>query len=166
MMIEPEVRFRSMLFIKNFSGDHVMYHSIGEIANLTGISISTLRYYDREGMFPDMERSSGGIRVFSDREVNTIRVIECLKTAGMSIKDIKEFLAWCKEGDSSLQKRREMFHNRLKEVEAQIETLQKTMNTLKYKCWYYDTAAAAGTEAVVRDLPAHEIPGDIRDYRI
>lgn len=94
-----------------------MYYSIGEVANNTGIAISTLRYYDREGMFPDMERSNGCIRAFSDKEINTLKVIECLKALGMSIKSIKGFLVWCQEGDSSLGKRREMFHARLAEVE-------------------------------------------------
>lgn len=143
-----------------------MYYSIGEVARTTGIAISTLRYYDREGMFPDMERSSGGIRVFSEREISVIKVIECLKAAGMSIKDIKEFLGWCKEGDSSLQKRREMFYSQLKDVEKQIEELQSTMNMLKYKCWYYDTAVAAGTEEAVRNISEEEIPEGLRDYRI
>lgn len=143
-----------------------MYYSIGEVAKTTGIAISTLRYYDREGMFPDMERSNGGIRVFSDKEISTLRVIECLKTAGMSIKEIKEFLAWCQEGDSSLKKRREMFYSRLKEVEKQIAALQQTIQTLKYKCWYYDTAIAAGTEDAVKNLPVEEIPEEIRGYRL
>lgn len=96
-----------------------MYYSIGEVANATGIAISTLRYYDREGMFPNMERSNGGIRVFSDTEINTLKVIECLKFSGMSIKSIKEFLVWCGEGDASLRKRREMFHFQLEEMEKQ-----------------------------------------------
>lgn len=143
-----------------------MYYSIGEVANSTGIAISTLRYYDREGMFPYMERSNGGIRVFSDKEIDTLRVIECLKSSGMSIKAIKEFLIWCQEGDSSLHKRRKMFHARLEEVEKQIEELQATKNMLKYKCWYYDTAIAAGTEDVVKNIPDEEIPEDVRDYKI
>ena len=143
-----------------------MYYSIGEVANATGIAISTLRYYDREGMFPDMERSNGGIRVFSDTEINTLKVIECLKSSGMSIKSIKEFLVWCGEGDTSLVKRREMFHTRLEEVEKQIEALQETRNRLKYKCWYYDTAIAAGSEEVVKNLPIVEIPEDVRDYKL
>lgn len=143
-----------------------MYYSIGEVANTIGIAISTLRYYDREGMFPNMRRSNGGIRVFSDIEIDTIRVIECLKATGMSIKEIKEFLVWCQEGDASLNKRKDLFHNRLKEVEKQIETLEKTKNMLKYKCWYYDTATAAGTEDVVKNLSAEEIPEEVRDYKI
>lgn len=143
-----------------------MYYTIGEVSNATGIATSTLRYYDREGMFPDMERSSGGIRVFSDRELGTLKVIECLKHAGMSIKDIKEFLGWCQEGDATLPQRRQMFHDRLAEVERQMDELRNTMNLLRYKCWYYDTAVAAGTENAVRDLPDDEIPEDLRGYRI
>lgn len=143
-----------------------MYYSIGEVAKSTGIAISTLRYYDREGMFPDMERSSGGIRMFSDKEITVIRVIECLKTAGVSIKDIKEFLNWCKEGDASLEKRRELFHNRLSEVQKQIADLQSTMNFLRYKCWYYDTAVAAGTEDAVRNIGDDDIPEELREHRI
>ena len=143
-----------------------MYYSIGEVANATGIAISTLRYYDREGMFPHMERRNGGIRVFSDKEIDTLKVIECLKSSGMSIKAIKEFLIWCQEGDSSLHKRREMFHARLEEVEKQIEALQATKNMLKYKCWYYDTAIEAGTEEAVKNMLPEEIPENVRDYKI
>lgn len=143
-----------------------MDYSIGEVSNTTGIPISTLRYYDREGMFPNMERSNGGIRVFSEGEIGIIRVIECLKVTGMSIKDIKEYLNWCQDGEESLQKRRELFYKRLEEVEKQMEVLQNTMNTLKYKCWYYDTAVAVGSEGAVKNLPIDKIPEDVRDYKI
>jgi len=143
-----------------------MYYSIGEVAKATNIAISTLRYYDREGMFPSMERSNGGVRVFSEKEINTIKVIECLKATGMSIRDIKNFLDWCQEGDASLQKRRNMFYERLEEVTKQIEALQQTMNTIKYKCWYYDTALAAGTEEKVKNMSVDEIPKELREHRI
>lgn len=143
-----------------------MYFSIGEVANTTGIAISTLRYYDREGMFPTMNRSNGGIRIFSEVEIDTLRVIECLKTSGMSIKEIKEFLNWCQEGDESLQQRREMFYHRHEEVQKQMEVLQRTMNMLKYKCWYYDTAIEAGSESVMKEISLDDIPEDIRDFKI
>jgi len=142
-----------------------MYYSIGEVANTTGIAISTLRYYDREGMFPNIERSNGGIRVFSDREIETIRIVECLKTSGLSIKDIKRFLDWCQEGDASLQKRRDMFRERLEAVKRQMEELQKTMDIIKYKCWYYDAALAAGTEEAPHNMPLEEMPEEIQRYK-
>ncbi|WP_195199929.1 MerR family transcriptional regulator [Faecalispora jeddahensis] len=143
----------------------MMQYSIGEVASLAGIPISTLRYYDREGLFPNLERSGGGIRRFTDKEIETLGIIECLKTSGLSIQEIKQFLDWCQEGDSSLQKRRELFYERLAVVTKQMEQLQKTMNTLRFKCWYYDTALSAGTEEVPKNLPPEEIPADILRYR-
>ncbi len=143
-----------------------MYYSIGEVSNITGIAISTLRYYDREGMFPDIKRSNGGIRVFSEKEIGAIRVIECLKTTGMSIKEIKEFLNWCTQGDESLPKRREMFYNRMQAVQKQIDELNAAMNILKYKSWYYDTAIAAGTEDAVRNISEDKVPEELRNYKI
>lgn len=143
----------------------MMQYSIGEVASLAGIPISTLRYYDREGLFPNLERSGGGIRRFTDKEVEALGIIECLKTSGLSIQEIKQFLDWCQEGDSSLQKRRELFYERLAVVTKQMEELQKTMNTLRFKCWYYDTALSAGTEEVPKNLPPEKIPEDILRYR-
>lgn len=59
-------------------------YTIGQMAEMFGLPISTLRYYDKQGLFPNMERASG-IRKFSDTEIEALRVIECLKKAGMEI---------------------------------------------------------------------------------
>ena len=66
-------------------------YTIGQISEMFGIPISTLRYYDKEGLFPKIERQSG-IRRFSETEVETLRIIECLKASGLGIKDIKQFM--------------------------------------------------------------------------
>ena len=71
-------------------------YSIGQVAEMFGLPISTLRYYDKQGLFPNMERVSG-IRKFSEAEIEALRVIECLKKAGMEIKDIRQFMDWCVE---------------------------------------------------------------------
>lgn len=142
-----------------------MYYTIGEISRQTGIAISALRFYDKEGLFPHMERSNGGIRMFSDTEIEVIKIIEYLKASSLPIKDIKKFLDWCQEGDDSLQKRRDMFYERLEVVAEQMEELQKTINIIKYKCWYYDTALAAGTEEVPNNMSMEEIPEDIQKYK-
>ena len=72
-------------------------YTIGQVAEMFDLPISTLRYYDKQGLFPNMERVSG-IRRFSNREIEALRVIECLKKAGMEIKDIRQFMIWCAEG--------------------------------------------------------------------
>lgn len=59
-----------------------------------------------------------------------------------------------------------MFYERLTEVTKQMEVLQQTMNTIKYKCWYYDTALADGTEEKVKNLPVEEIPEELREHKI
>lgn len=139
-----------------------MFYSIGEVANMLGVPTSTLRYYDREGLFLNMKRSSGGIRVFSDTEVETLKVIECLKTTGMQIKDIKLFLDWCLQGEQTLQQRRDMFYERRAIVEKQLEELQKTMEMIQYKCWYYETACEAGTEDAPRNASIDDLPEAVR----
>jgi len=142
-----------------------MEYSIGEMSEATGIPISTLRYYDREGFFPGIRRKGGGIRVFSDVEVGTIKTVECLKNSGLSIKEIKQFLLWCQEGDSSLEHRRGMFYERLEETAAQMEVMQKTMDMIKYKCWYYDTAIALDSEQAAKNISERQIPEEILRYK-
>ena len=76
-------------------------YTIGQVSEMFSLPISTLRYYDKEGLFPQMERSSG-IRRFSERELEALRVIECLKRSGLEIKEIKQFMQWCAEGSGTL----------------------------------------------------------------
>ena len=66
----------------------------------------------------------------------------------MSIKDIRQFCQWVNEGDDSLEECYEMFLERKAVVEAQMAELQQVMDTINYKCWYYETALKAGTEAI------------------
>lgn len=143
-----------------------MFYSIGEVSNILNIPTSTLRYYDREGLLRTVKRSSGGIRVFSDEELSALNIVECLKATGMQIKDIKQFLDWCSEGDQTLEKRRAMYYERKAVVEKQMEELQNTMDVINYKCWYYDTACEAGTEAVPRNKSLDELPEYARKGRV
>lgn len=142
-----------------------MSYSIGEVSGMTGIAISTLRYYDREGLLPSIERSNGGIRKFSDIELETLRMIECLKMTDMPIKDIRQFLDWCQKGDSTLGQRRDMFYERLDVMNKKMAELQKVIDTIKFKCWYYDTAVDAGTADVPQNMPIDDMPEDIQAYK-
>ncbi|MDF2478867.1 MAG: transcriptional regulator [Sphingobacterium sp.] len=125
-----------------------MPYSIGEVAKMLNLTIPTLRYYDKEGLLPYLERTNSGIRVFNDSDLDTLKVIECLKATGMPIKDIKSFIDWCSQGDCTLQQRYDMFLERKAVVEAQLEKIKKTAETINFKCWYYKTALEAGTELI------------------
>jgi DNA-binding transcriptional MerR regulator len=129
------------------------------------ISPHTLRFYAKEGLLPFVERSESGIRMFKDEDFEGLMLIECLKKAGMPIKDIKTFIDWTMEGDSTIDKRLEMFKKQKEAVERQIEELKETLKLLEYKCWYYETAKKAGTCAVLNTIKMEDIPEDIRPVK-
>lgn len=142
-----------------------MLYSIGEAAEKTGLSTYTLRYYDKEGLLPMVERSSGGVRMFKENDFGWLRLIECLKASGLSIKEIKQYIDWYMEGDSTLEQRRNLFYNRKRAVEEQMAKLQKTLNAVSYKCWFYDTAVQTGSEEVPKKLRPEELPPEILRLR-
>ncbi len=136
-------------------------YTIGQVSEMFDLPISTLRYYDKEGLFPSMQRHSG-IRQFGEKEVDAIRVIECLKTSGLEIKDIKRFMEWCMEGPSTYAQRKELFETRKAAVEAEMAQLQKTLDMLKFKCWYYETAIKDGSEDRLNDMIPNDLPSNIK----
>ena len=136
-------------------------YTIGQVSEMFHLPISTLRYYDKEGLFPEMQRQSG-IRKFSDTELEALRVIECLKASGLEIKDIKQFMAWCIEGPSTYAKRKELFEMRKAAVEAEIAELQRSLDMIRFKCWYYETAIRDGNEERLAEIIPDELPAEIK----
>ena len=138
-------------------------YTIGQVSEMFGLPISTLRYYDKEGLFPGLERQSG-IRRFSERELEALRVIECLKRSGLEIKDIKQFMAWCTEGSATYPDRKRLFEARRQVVEEELSHLQKTLDMLKFKCWYYETAIRDGGEELIRVMLPDKLPPEIQAW--
>ncbi len=142
-----------------------MSYTIGEMANKLGVAPSTLRYYEKEGLLPFVERTDGGIRTFKDDDIAWLSTIQCLKKTGMSIKDIKQFIDWCMEGDATIDKRLALIQKQKDEVNSQIRKLNDTLDMLDYKEWYYQTAKQAGTCAVHSTMPPSQIPEKFAKYR-
>ncbi len=138
-------------------------YTIGQISEMFHLPISTLRYYDKEGLFPRMERQSG-IRKFSEVEVETLRVIECLKASGLEIKEIKQFIEWTTEGSATYLQRKQLFETRKAAVEKEITVLQKTLDMLKYKCWYYETVIQDGNDDRINEMLPDRLPPDIQKW--
>lgn len=136
-------------------------YTIGQVSEIFNLPISTLRYYDKEGLFPDMERKSG-IRRFSSNEIETLRVIECLKKSGMEIKDIKKFMELCALGSDSYPERKELFVKQKAAVEAEIAKMEKVLDMLKFKCWYYDKAMEDGNEEGINAMLPDKLPEEIQ----
>lgn len=136
-------------------------YTIGQISEMFNIPVSTLRYYDKEGLFPNMKRESN-IRKFDDSEIETLRIIECLKKSGMEIKDIRRYMELCSKGSSTYADRKALFEKQRESVEGEIARLEKTLNMLKFKCWYYDQAIADGNEEHIREMLPDKLPADIQ----
>lgn len=135
-----------------------MEYSIGEAARRIGVSASALRYYDKEGLLPDVKRSSGGVRVFSESDFRWLSLIECMKKAGMSIVEIKEYLSLMKQGDSTIPARLTLFENRKEKLDEQIKELEDTKKVLEYKIWYYQKAKELGSVDKIKDIPLESVP--------
>ena len=138
-------------------------YSIGEISKMFQLPISTLRYYDKEGLFPHLKRVNG-VRQFSESEIETLRVIDCLKKSGLEIKEIKEYMSLCSLGNTTLKQRKEIFEKQNEEVLQEMEKLQKVLSMLNYKCWYYDQAIEKNDEAYVQALSFNQFPPQIQQY--
>ena len=136
-------------------------YTIGQVSTMFHLPVSTLRYYDKEGLFPDIKRSSG-IRKFSEKELEALRVIECLKKSGMEIKDIKKFMEWCSEGSRTYPQRLELFLNQKEVVEAEIRRLEKVLDMLRFKCWYYEQALKDGNEDRLNEMLPDKLPGEMQ----
>ena len=135
--------------------------TIGEVSKMFNLPVSTLRYYDKEGLFPNLKRTSG-IRRFSSTEIDALHVIECLKSTGMEIKNIKLFMQWCEEGPTTYEKRRELFETRKEVLEKELKELQKNMAMIKFKCWYYEQALKEGNEENIKKMLPDKLPDDIQ----
>lgn len=143
-----------------------MIYTIGEIAKKLGVSASTLRYYDKEGLLPFMEHPKGRIRVFTDKDYQWLHIIECLKQTGMSLKDIREFLQMAMQGDETIEDRLQLFIKQREAVQQQIQKLQETLDVINFKCWYYETAKEAGTTAQLDKMKPEDYPEEYQEiYR-
>lgn len=138
-----------------------MTYTIGEVAKRFSLSISALRYYDKEGLFPEMERTSG-IRRFSEREIEALKIIECLKKSGLTIKDIRQFMQWCKEGKATYDNRQQLFARQKQKVEEELKRMQQVHDMLTFKNWYYDQLLVGADEAELKEKLEEKMPPAIR----
>ena len=91
-------------------------YTIGQVVKMFNIPASTLRYYDKMGLFPNLDKSVANIRKFSDDDIATIETIECLKRSGLQISEIKNYTELCIKGNSTLEKRLEIFETSQKKL--------------------------------------------------
>lgn len=142
-----------------------MVYTVSEMAKLMNVAPSTLRFYDKEGLLPFVERSSSGTRIFTEHDFGWLQIISCLKSAGMSIKEIRRYIELSMVGDDTIDARLKMFLDQRERILKQMAELQQTLDTVDYKCWYYETAKAHGSEDVPKNMTYEELPEKFRAIR-
>jgi len=125
-----------------------MTYTIGQAAKRMGVTVPTLRFYDKEGLLPFVDKKPNGIRVFKDSDFEWLAVINCMKNTGTPIKDIRTYIDLCMKGDDTLEERLAIFRRRKEAIREQMDELTRLMSVVDHKIWYYQTAIEAGTEAV------------------
>lgn len=139
--------------------------TVGEMAKRLGVAPSTLRYYDKEGLLPFVDRTESGIRIFKEEDYEWLQIIGCLKKTGMKLKEIREFVCMAMQGDETIEPRLALIKARRAEANNQIAELREILNVLDFKCWYYETAKGNGTTKILKNMCSDEFPQEFRDVR-
>lgn len=143
-----------------------MEYTISQAAEKFGITAHTLRFYDKEGLLPFVDRGAGGRRIFKDGDLGWLRIIGCLKETGMPIREIRDYLDLCMKGDKTLQRRLEIMREHKAKMQEKLAEIKKYMKVIDFKLDYYEKAITAGTEAVHRDKPEPETTAEADKRRV
>ncbi|MEH7454545.1 MerR family transcriptional regulator [Gottfriedia acidiceleris] len=115
-----------------------MDYTIGQVAKLNSLSISQLRYYDRQGLLPFLKRTDSGDRLFDEDALKFIEMILCLKNTGMPIKKIKQFVDWSMNGEETLLQRLELMKQQERNVLEQIKETEENLKKIQRKIAKYE----------------------------
>ncbi|WP_337039227.1 MerR family transcriptional regulator [Paenibacillus illinoisensis] len=113
-------------------------YTISEMQSILNINASTLRYYEKEGILPEIERNDGGRRVYREEHVLLMKFLLCLKDTGMSIEDLKAYMNLGYQVETMLEDRRDILIQHKKSVEHQITQIQSNLERINQKIGFYD----------------------------
>ena len=142
-----------------------MSYSIGEISQRLDIAPSALRYYEKEGLLPFVERSDSGIRQFTDIDLEWLIIIDSLKRTGMPLKEIKDFVKMFEERDTTIARRLEIVRRHREVIQQQVAKLNEIILALDFKEQYYQQAMDEGQTMDLPDLTMEELPTELQAIR-
>ena len=113
-----------------------MTYTIKAMSELTGLPASTLRYYDKKGLLPSLKRDNNNVRIFTDEDYSNLRLIDCLKRSGLSIKDIKNFIDLRARGDEALNERLDRLEKAgIFKFEAIAKKVEEIYNSMPFRAY-------------------------------
>ena len=129
-----------------------MNYTIKKVSEMTGLSIPTIRYYDKEELLPDLQRKESGYRIFSDQDLESIDLIECFKASGLTIREIRHFMSLVKQGDVTLAERLAIFQTHIARLEEKLAAVQNALEHSRRTLTFDEIAAKTGLEEAAKEL--------------
>ncbi len=130
-----------------------MLYSMKQACEKTGLSYDTLKFYCNEGLVPNVKRDKNNYRVFSDKDIEWIKSLSCLKSCNMSITEMKEYLDLCLQGESSIPERQKVLDLKLKELQNKINEIQDSINYIHWKQNLYEEVLSGKTKYYSNLIP-------------
>lgn len=121
-------------------------YTIKQTCEKTNLSYETLKFYCNQGLVPNVKRDSNNRRIFDDRDVAWIQSLNCLKNCGMSISEMKEYIALCLEGESSIPERKIILDIKRQALVAQLKQVQDCIDYIDWKQGFYDDVLSGKTK--------------------
>lgn len=121
-------------------------YSMKETCKLVNMNYETLKYYCNEGLIPNVKRDKNNYRIFDDHNIAWIKSLSCLKNCGMSILEMKEYLALCLEGESSIPERKVILAEKKELLIQKLNKIQDSINYIDLKQTFYDDILSGKTE--------------------
>ncbi len=123
---------------------------IAEVSERYGISLDTLRYYERIGLIPPVNRNKSGIREYSKIDLKRVEFIKCMRSAGLPIDVLVEYIGLVQQGDSTIEARKEILKEQREQLVARTKEMQKTLDLLDYKISVYENAVLKREKEIVQ----------------
>lgn len=120
------------------------YMTIAEVSKKYDLSQDTLRYYERIGLIPAVNRTASGIRDYSEESCRWIELAKCMRSAGVPIESLIEYNTLARQGDSTITARKELLIEERKKIVVKMDEMQKTLERLNYKIDRYEKAEITG----------------------
>lgn len=117
-------------------------YTMMEACRETGLTYQALKFYCNEGLVPNVRRDKNNRRYFDEATVKWIKDLTCLKRCGMSIDEIKEYLALCLEGPTSIERRQKILARKQEALAAQMQKLQESIDYINWKQQFYSDVLA------------------------
>jgi MerR family transcriptional regulator, aldehyde-responsive regulator len=113
---------------------------IAEVSGKYGLSVDTLRYYERVGLIPPVHRNESGIRDYDELDLRRVDFIKCMRGAGLPMEVLIEYMGLVQQGDKTIEARKEILVEQRDLVAERLEEMQKTLERLNYKIDAYEKA--------------------------